>query len=82
MSEQDDIVTAYTNVVTTSADDLVATVLSYHQSIGTILFQIPELDEEHKEQIKSVDKKSLIRLRSRLDTLKPTLSNALQAGNF
>jgi anaerobic glycerol-3-phosphate dehydrogenase len=82
MATQDDVVAAFETIITTSADVIKADVLSYHQSLGTILFQIPELDNAHKEEVRAVDKSQLISLRYRLESLLTTLLTALQAGNF
>lgn len=82
MATQDEVVTAFETIITSSADVIKTDVLSYHQSLGTILFQIPDLDSAHKAEVRAIDKSQLISLRYRLESLLATLSTALQAGNF
>lgn len=82
MSTQDDVVSAYETIITSSADVIKTDILSYHQSLGTILFQIPDLDNAHKAEVRLIDKSKLIALRYRLDGLVAAIQNALQAGNF
>lgn len=79
---QDVIVTNFTELVTTTANQLVADILQYHQPLAMILFELPGLDADHKAQLAAIDKVALRSLRQRIDSLAQTLIVAQQAGEI
>lgn len=82
MSDPQDLVVAqFTEFVTTDAQTLVSEILAFHRPLADILFSIATLDEDHKAQIREVNKVALRTLRARMDTLAPTLALAQQAGD-
>lgn len=78
---QDLIVAQFTEYVTTDAQALVADILAFHRPLADILFSCASLDDAHKTQIREVNKAALRLLRSRLDSLAPTIALAQQAGD-
>jgi len=82
MSTQDDVVSAFETIITSSADLIKTDLLSYHQSLGTILFEVAGLDSAHKLQVQALPKESLIALRYHIQSLTVAIQNALQAGSF
>jgi hypothetical protein len=82
MATQDDVVTNYQNIVSTSALVMRGDVLSYNQALTNILFEVAELDNSHRLAILSTDKTALLNLRFHLEGLLSAIQRGLQAGNF
>ena len=82
MSSQDDTVTDFQTITSVTTATLISDILSYHQSLANILFEIPPLDSAHKQQIRETSKETLIQLRHRIAPLLQTLAQAVSAGEF
>lgn len=76
---QDAIVANFTSLTTTDADEMVATLLSYHKSLSDGLFDVATLDDDHRSEVRVLSKTSLIKLRQRLEALVVAVRNATMA---
>lgn len=77
--DQDQVVADFTTHITTTANTLVGELLAYHSNLSGLLFQIAELDDDHKAEIRTLSKVTLIKLRQRLESLTVTVRSATQA---
>lgn len=76
---QDQIVANYATLISTDAEELSGAIFSYNRALTTGLFDLAELDSDHKAQVRALSKASLIRLRQRLESMVLAVNNATRA---